>query len=65
MKIEFRIPQPAMAAPHAPRTEYIRGDHAYQPLSRPDLLARRIEVQPQPRVELRRFRWKRDDESVN
>ena len=42
-----------------------RGDSAYAPFSRPDLFARRIEIRPQPRVELRRYRWKRDDESVN
>jgi hypothetical protein len=65
MKIEFRIPQPAVAAPRATAMEYIRGDQAYAPLSRPDLLARRIEVGPRSRVELRRHRWKRDDESVN
>jgi hypothetical protein len=65
MKIEFRIPLPAIAAPRTPQAEHIRGDNAYAPLSRPDLLARRIEVRPQPRIELRPFRWKRDDESVN
>jgi hypothetical protein len=65
MKIEFRIAQPVTAAPRPAHVENIRGDSIYTPLSRPDLLARRIEIQPQPRVELRRYRWKRDDESVN
>jgi hypothetical protein len=65
MKIEYRIPPPAMATLRTPLAESIRGDHAYAPLSRADLLARRIDVRPQPRVELRRHRWKRDDESVN
>jgi len=65
MKIEFRIPHRATATLRTPLAEKIRGDHAYALLSRPDLLARRIDIRPQPPVELPRYRWKRDDESVN
>jgi hypothetical protein len=65
MKTEFRLPHPPIAAPRDARAEIVRGDIPYAPLQLPHLLARRIEIAPRPRVEVGRFRWKRDDESVN
>lgn len=64
MKTEFRLRPPAKNPPRADAGR-VRADSLYAPLSLPHILARRIEVRPMPRVELRPFRWKRDDESVN
>jgi hypothetical protein len=65
MKTEFRVPHPSLAALGDAHVEILSGDTPYAPLQLPHLLARRIEIGRLPRVEVRRFRWKRDDESVN